>query len=194
MRTVTGLYDSYDEAQDAVGELEASGIPSSDISIVANNSEDWYENDEPSEAAEDAGAGAGIGAVVGGAGGLLTGLGVMAIPGVGPVVAAGWLAATAVGAVAGAAVGGAAGGIIGALTDSGVSEQDANVYAEGIRRGGTLVTARASDDLAPEAERILGQSTAVDVASRRRDYEAEGWTAFDPAAPAYAPGEARRIP
>lgn len=194
MRTVSGLYDNYDDAQDAVGELEASGIPSSDISIVANNSENWYAQDEPSEAAEDAGAGAGIGAVVGGAGGLLTGLGVMAIPGVGPVVAAGWLAATAVGAVAGAAVGGAAGGIIGALTDSGVSEQDANVYAEGVRRGGTLVTVRASDDLAPEAERILGQSTTVDVASRRRDYEAEGWTAFDPAAPAYAPGEARRVP
>ncbi|MGN6537887.1 MAG: general stress protein [Mesorhizobium sp.] len=194
MRTVSGLYDDYDDAQDAVGELEASGIPSSDISIVANNSENWYAEDAPSEAAEDAGTGAGIGAVVGGAGGLLTGLGVMAIPGVGPVVAAGWLAATAVGAVAGAAVGGATGGIVGALTDTGVSERDANVYAEGVRRGGTLVTARASDDLAPEAERILGQSTAVDVASRRRDYEAEGWTAFDPAAPAYTPGEARRVP
>ncbi len=199
MKTVNGLYDDYDDAQDAVGELEATGVPSADISIVANNSDDWYGNEpsedgEPSDAAEDAGTGAGIGAVVGGAGGLLTGLGIMAIPGVGPVVAAGWLAATAVGAIAGAAVGGAAGGIIGALTDSGVPERDANVYAEGIRRGGTLVTARVSDDLVPEAERILGQSTSVDLASRRQDYEAEGWTAFDPAAPAYAPGEARRVP
>lgn len=193
MRTVSGLYDDYDEAQDAVRELEASGIPSSDISIVANNSENWYgQDDEPSEAAEDAGTGAGIGAVVGGAGGLLTGLGVMAIPGVGPVVAAGWLAATAVGAVAGAAVGGAAGGIIGALTASGVSEQDAHVYAEGVRRGGTLVTARVNDNHAAEAQRILGQST-VDLASRRRDYEAEGWTEFDPSAPAYTP-ETRRLP
>jgi len=125
MRTVSGLYDNYDDAQDAVGELEASGIPSSDISIVANNSEDWYESDEPSEAAEDAGTGAGIGAVVGGAGGLLTGLGVMAIPGVGPGVAAGWLAATAVGAVAGAAVGGAtvarAGVVVGVAAPQAVS-------------------------------------------------------------------------
>lgn len=186
MRTVTGLYDSYDEAQDAVGELEASGIPSSDISIVANNSEDWYENDEPSEAAEDAGAGAGIGAVVGGAGGLLTGLGVMAIPGVGPVVAAGWLAATAVGAVAGAAVGGAAGGIIGALTDSGVSEQDANVYAEGVRRGGSLVTARVDENRVAEAEGILKGNQPVDPVLRRSAYEQQGWKGFDPSLDPYS--------
>src|SRR6185312_10597876 len=147
MRTVSGLYDNYDDAQDAVGELEASGIPSSDISIVANNSEDWYESDEPSEAAEDAGTGAGIGAAVGGVGGLLTGLGVMAIPGVGPVVAAGWLVATAAGAAAGALAGGAAGGLIGAMTESGVPEEDAHVYAEGVRRGGTLVTAKVDDSV-----------------------------------------------
>lgn len=80
MRTVNGLYDNYADAQDAVGELEASGVPSADISIVANNSDDWYEGDERSEAAEEAGTGAGIGALVGGAGGLLTGRGIMAIP------------------------------------------------------------------------------------------------------------------
>jgi hypothetical protein len=191
MRTVTGLFDNYDDASDAVGELEASGIPHSDISIIANNSLDWYDRDH-SEAAEDAAGGAGIGAVVGGAGGLLTGLGIMAIPGVGPVVAAGWLAATAVGAVAGAAVGGAAGGIIGALTDSGVPESDAHVYAEGVRRGGTLVTAKVDDQLVSDAERILRQSTSVDLAERRRDYEAGGWTGFDADAEDYTPDEVQR--
>jgi hypothetical protein len=75
----------------------------------------------------------------------LTGLGIMAIPGVGPVVAAGWLAATA-------AVGGAAGGLIGALTDSAVPEEDAHVYAEGVRRGGALVTAKVDDARAAQAE------------------------------------------
>ncbi|RVC20652.1 hypothetical protein EN879_25665, partial [Mesorhizobium sp. M7A.F.Ca.AU.002.02.1.1] len=79
MKTVTGLFDNYDDAADAVRELEATGVPHANISIVANNSDDWYEGDR-SEAAEDAGAGAGIGAVIGGAGGLLTGLGAMAIP------------------------------------------------------------------------------------------------------------------
>ncbi|MBM2712416.1 hypothetical protein JQK88_14350 [Mesorhizobium caraganae] len=192
MKNVTGLFDNYDDASDAVGELEASGIPHADISIVANNSDDWYEDGNTSKAAEDATGGAGVGAVIGGAGGLLTGLGLMAIPGVGPVVAAGWLAATAVGAVGGAVVGGAAGGIVGALTDSGVSEKDAHVYAEGVRRGGTMVTARVSDELAGEAERILGQANAVNLEDRRGTYEAGGWTGFDPKADPYTDIEVER--
>lgn len=189
MKTVTGLFDTYDEAEDAVGELEAAGIPHSDISIVASNSKGWNDDgdDDRSNTAEDAVSGAGIGAVVGGAGGLLTGLGIMAIPGIGPVVAAGWLAATAAGAVAGAAVGGATGGIIGALTGSGISEQDAHVYAEGIRRGGTLVTARVDDALAAEAQDILAQNDPVDIVARRSEYEASGWAGFDPDAPRYVP-------
>ncbi|ANT53284.1 hypothetical protein [Mesorhizobium amorphae] len=191
MKTVTGLFDNYDDASNAVGELEASGVPRSAISIVASNSTDWYDDDN-SKAAEDAADGAGVGAVIGGAGGLLTGLGIMAIPGVGPVVAAGWLAATAVGALGGAVVGGAAGGIVGALTDSGVPEQDAHVYAEGVRRGGTLVTAKVDEALAGDAERILGQTTSVNLQDRRSAYEAGGWTGFDADADTYTPGEVER--
>ena len=193
MKTVTALFDSYEDAQDAVRDLEEIGVPESDISIVANNSDDWYEAKEGSEAGEDAAAGAGIGAVIGGTGGLLTGLGIMAIPGVGPVVAAGWLAATAVGAVAGAVAGGAAGGIVGALTDSGVPERDANVYAEGVRRGGTLVTARVEDSLVSQAEQALAELGSVDVSGLRRDYEQEGWSRFDPDAGAYSADERGRI-
>ncbi|RWC26016.1 MAG: hypothetical protein EOS27_26455, partial [Mesorhizobium sp.] len=135
---------------------------------------------------------AGLGAVIGGAGGLLTGLGLMAIPGVGPVVAAGWLAATAAGAVGGAVVGGAAGGIVGALTDSGVPERDAHVYAEGVRRGGTLVTAKVNDELVDEAERILRQTNSVNLEERRGVYEAGGWTRFDADADPYGDIEAER--
>src|ERR1700732_2224031 len=109
-QTVTGLYDTYDSAVSAVNALEASGVPHSDISIVSNNVDNRYTKDHPMNAAEDAGKGAGIGAAVGGVGGLLTGLGLLAIPGVGPVVAAGWLVATAAGAGAGGVGGGAAGG------------------------------------------------------------------------------------
>ncbi|TJV40399.1 MAG: hypothetical protein E5Y02_22195 [Mesorhizobium sp.] len=191
MKTVTGLFDNYDDAADAVRELEATGVPHANISIVANNSDDWYDADR-SEAAEDAGAGAGIGAVIGGAGGLLTGLGVMAIPGIGPVVAAGWLAATATGVVAGAVAGGAVGGIVGGLTGAGVPERDAHVYAEGVRRGGTLVTAKVDDELVANAEEILGQSRSVDLAERRRAYEAGGWTGFDASAGEYIPDETDR--
>jgi hypothetical protein len=177
MKTVTGLFDDYTDANSAVNALESSGVPSDQISIVSNNADDRHK--DHSGAADGAGTGAGLGAVVGGAGGLLTGLGMMAIPGVGPVVAAGWLAATAVGAVAGAVAGGAAGGLIGALTDSGVSEADAHVYAEGVRRGGTLVTAKVEDAIAPEAEAILQRSNWVDPAARRSAYTAQGWTKFD---------------
>lgn len=188
MKTITGLFDTYNEAEAAVSNLEAAGIPSNDISIVSNNG-DGRRKDDESNAAEGAGTGAGIGAGIGGAGGLLTGLGLMAIPGVGPVVAAGWLVATAAGAAAGAIVGGAAGGIIGALTDSGVSERDAHVYAEGIRRGGTLVTARVDDARYDEAEAILKGSNWIDPSVRRRDYEGTGWKQFDPAVDPYTPDQ-----
>src|SRR5205823_14198094 len=117
-------------------------------------------------AAEDAGKGAGIGAAVGGVGGLLTGLGLLAIPGIGPVVAAGWLVATAAGAATGAVVGGAAGGLVGSLTGAGVPERDAQFYAEGVPRGGTLVTARVDDARAAPARGILQRYKAVDPSGR----------------------------
>lgn len=187
MKTVTGLFDDYNDAVAAVSAIETAGVPSNDISIVSNNADGHYT--ETSNAAEGAGTGAGIGAAVGGAGGLLTGLGLMAIPGVGPVVAAGWLAATAAGALAGAVAGGATGGIIGAMTSSGVSEEDAHVYAEGIRRGGSLVTAKVDDALAPEAEAILKRSNWVDPAERRASYNEHGWTRFDDTLGPYKAGE-----
>jgi hypothetical protein len=83
MKTVTGLFDDYSDASAAVTALEQRGVPSKDISIVSNNADERHGND--TKAAEGAGTGAGIGAAVGGVGGLLTGLGIMAIPGVGPV-------------------------------------------------------------------------------------------------------------
>jgi len=190
MKTVTGLFDDYSDASAAVSALEARGIHSDNISIVSNNADGRYKDgDHDSNAAEGAGTGAGIGAVVGGAGGLLTGLGIMAIPGVGPVVAAGWLAATALGAVAGATAGGATGGLIGALTSSGVDEDHAHVYAEGVRRGGTLVTAKVDDDMQPEAEAILKKSNWVDPVERRNAYAQQGWTKFDDTAAPYGATE-----
>src|SRR5262245_4869492 len=113
MKTVSRVYDSYAQARAAVDAIEAVGIPSSDVSLLANK----YVSAEYADVKEvaDAAKGAGIGGAVGGGAGLLAGLGMIAIPGLGPVVAAGWLAATAVGAAAGAATG----GIVGALVDSG---------------------------------------------------------------------------
>jgi hypothetical protein len=176
-QTLTSLYDTYDEAKQTVGDLESAGIPHSDISIVASNAEGVHTS--------KAGTGGGVGAVLGGGAGLLAGLGIVAIPGLGPVVAAGWLAATAVGAIVGAA----GGGLIGGLVDAGVSEKDAHVYAEGVRRGGSLVTVRAADGKVETARLILQRHRSVDVMSRRGTYEKEGWREFDHKVPPYTPDQ-----
>ncbi len=191
--TISRLYDRYADAERAVTALESAGIPNSDISIVANNSDEWYsgkkdrDGDGVDDRAESAGKGAGIGAGLGGAAGLLAGLGLLAIPGLGPVVAAGWLAATAVGAAAGAATG----GIIGALTEAGVSEEDAHTYAEGVRRGGTLVTARVPDADRAKLDAILDQSSA-NIRDRRAMWQKSGWQRFDPESKPYGVEEVQR--
>ncbi|SOC83027.1 hypothetical protein SAMN05421890_1455 [Ensifer adhaerens] len=187
MRTVTGLYDGYDDAKAAVEALEDTGVPSDDISIVTHDSDGVDVEGQGNRAAEGAGSGAGVGAVAGGAGGLLAGLGMLAIPGVGPVVAAGWLAATAAGAVAGAVAGGAVGGIVGAMVESGVPDEDAELYAEGIRRGASLVIARVDEKDFASAEATLNRSPRVDLAARRASYAEQGWTGFDENAEPYTP-------
>ena len=196
---ISRLYDDPQTAHRAVMDLEAAGILASDISLVASNADNWYRGDKKTtrkvdrdhdgvdDRAEGAGAGAGIGAVLGGTAGLLAGLGIMAIPGLGPVVAAGWLAATAAGAVAG----GAAGGIIGALTQAGVPKEEAELYAEGVRRGGTLVTARVPDGDRARCEAIMNQA-AVNIRDREQMYRESGWSGFDPSAKPYNAEQVRK--
>jgi hypothetical protein len=184
MKTVSKVYDSYAQAKRAVQDLEAAGVGSTDISIVANKfvSRDHADVDEISDTAK----GAGIGGALGAGAGLLAGLGLLAIPGLGPVVAAGWLASTAVVGAAGAA----AGGIVGALIDAGENREHAHVYSEAVRRGGTLVSARVSDEKAPIAEAVMAKATPIDPVERGAVYRREGWSGtFDPAAPAYRPNE-----
>jgi heat induced stress protein YflT len=183
MRTVTKVYDSYSQARQAVVDLEAAGISSSNISLVANKyvSEQYEDVDDVSEAA----TGAGLGALVGGTAGLLAGLGLLAIPGIGPVVAAGWLAST----VLGVAAGGATGGIIGALVDAGEPEEHAHVYSEAVRRGGTLVSVKAEDQDVSRVQSILARHRPIDPINRGVEYKKSGWSRFDPKAPAYRPSD-----
>jgi hypothetical protein len=204
-KTITRLFDSHTQALDAVSDLEAAGIDHDKISIVSNNADNWHaghkhaggapaeggplgdrNGDGENDVADGAGKGAGTGAVIGGGAGLLAGLGMLAIPGLGPVVAAGWLAATAVGAVIGAAAGGATGGLLGALKEAGHTDEEANVYAEGVRRGGTLVSVKAHDDEIATVEGILNTRRGVDATVRGDAYRQTGWTAFDPAATPYS--------
>jgi len=157
--------------------LKAAGISESDISLVGGNESMRTSGSsgapETSDAtAEHAGTGAAMGAAVGGGAGLLACLGLLAIPGLGPVVAAGWLATTLLGAGAGAATG----GVIGALTSAGVPEEHAHAYVEGIRRGGTLVTVRAETRLVDKAVDILDDDGTVDMEERATSWRKEGWT------------------
>ena len=179
MQTITKVYDRHEQARQAVSELEAAGIASSDISLLANKhvSAQYADVDDASKAA----AGAGIGAVVGGTAGLLAGIGLLAIPGLGPVVAAGWLASTALGAVAG----GATGGIVGALVEAGVPEEHAHVYSEAVRRGGTLLSVKIDESRAERVHSILDRYQPIDPARHGADYRKTGWKQFDPKAAPY---------
>ncbi len=198
MRTIAHLYDSYESAQTVVTELESAGFSHDQVSIVANQGSS-SSGTTPGMAsgtasgmttgttagstgvtdpatATGAGTGASVGTLLGGGAGLLAGIGALAIPGVGPVVAAGWLIATLTGAGAGAA----AGGLLGSLTGAGVSEDNAHVYTEGVRRGSTLVTVRAEDTQAAQAETIMQRYHPVDIAQRGADYRSTGdWSRFD---------------
>ena len=184
-RVISYMFDDYQSARNAVTALQEAGFTSSDVSLVASNADKRYANDKTSSGAA---TGAEVGGAVGGGAGILTALGVLAIPGLGPLVAAGVLAT----ALTTTAAGAVAGGLIGSLTDYGISETDAQLYAEGIRRGGTLVTVRAADDRVAKAEAILKRYQPVDVRARRDYYTQSGWKAYDPKAPAYSADEIKR--
>jgi len=206
-KTITRLFDSHTQALAAVEELERAGIDRNHISLISNNADNWHDGhkhpdgkpgllgdhngDGKNDVAEGAGKGATTGGLIGGAGGLLAGLGMLAIPGLGPVVAFGWLASTAVGAVVGAAAGGATGGLLGALKEAGHTDEEANVYSEGVRRGGTLVSVKTGEHHADQVERILN-GAGIDAMNRGQTYRQAGWTGFDHNAAPYTADEVYR--
>jgi hypothetical protein len=187
MRTVVALFDRLDEAQQAVQGLVDAQFHREEITLVsrdATGSYGGYLNQargsgaigEPSEPNQGAAVGAGVGAVMGGLGGLLLGLSALMIPGIGPVIAAGPIVA----GLAGAGVGAVAGGLIGGLANMGIPEEHAQYYAEGIRRGGTLVVVRAEDPDAERARQVLNRFHPVDIETRTRIWRDAGWNRFNP--------------
>lgn len=201
-KTVVGLFDDFAEAQSVVQDLVNAGFRREDISIAANQTATGYTGGGATGTTTGAGEGhavgkdAGIGAGVGGAVGLLVGLGALAIPGIGPVLAAGPLAAafgvTLGSTVTGALIGGAGGAMVGALTHIGVPKEHAEYYSEGVRRGGTLVTVNAPDNQAEEAVEILNGHGAVDIEERGASYRTGGYTGYSEAAPAYTAEDVTR--
>lgn len=174
-KTVIGIFDSRSEAQNVVQDLRANGFAREDISLLANNATGEYAQDVGTTTADTA-HGTGSGAMMGGVAGLVLGLAAFAIPGVGPIVAAGPLAT----ALTGAGIGAVAGGVLGALINMGVPESEAQSYAEGIRRGGTLVAVRARDALADKAAQIMNNHGAIDIEHRAAEWQKTGWTGYNP--------------
>src|ERR1700736_5804319 len=196
--TICRLYDSYIDANRVVLALEAAGVPPSETSVISNNSDTWYRaaksdsvvpsrKDSAGSRADGRVEGAAIGAAIGATAATAASLVTMlAIPGVGAVVGAGWLAAM----LGSMAIGGVAGGLLGALTNAGVSEQDAQVFVEGVRRGGTLVAARGPQSEFPRIEAIMNQC-AVKLQERCELYRKAGWQSFDPNAVPYTADQVR---
>jgi hypothetical protein len=174
-KTIVGVFNSVSDAQAAVHELESEGISRNDISIVAHKSATGYDTLDKTGKASDVVADAGIGAAIGGVGGLLlAAAGAITVPVIGPILAAGPIAA----ALTGAGIGAAAGGLVGALTESGVPEEHARYYAEGVRRGDVLVTVKTNDSRADRICDILDHHNAIDVDDRVSDWRKRGWQGY----------------
>ncbi len=192
-RTVIGVFHTMEQAQRAFDELRREAFSRDEISFIASKAgtSDWAERTaQPGSEArgDDIAADAGIGAAVGGVGGLLLSFAGLAVPGVGPVIAAGPILA----ALGGAGIGAAAGGLIGALTESGVPADEAGYYAEGVRRGAIVITVTAPEALADKAAAILERSGALDIDDRVSGWRNRGWTHHDSTAEPLTVDEIRR--
>lgn len=159
-----GIFRSRERLESAVNALKVAGFSSSDISVLMadKNSTNEFATEKNTKAPEAATTGAGTGAVIGGTLGWLVGIGALAIPGVGPFVAAGPIMA----ALAGAGVGGAVGGISGAVIGFGIPEYEAKRYEGAVKDGGSLLSVHCgSRAMVKEAKEILEREGAEDIAS-----------------------------
>lgn len=161
---VFGIYPSYANVESGVDGLKAAGFSNRDISVLFPESAGTkdFAHEKGTKAPEGATAGAGTGIVLGGAMGWLLGAGALAIPGLGPFIAAGPIMA----ALAGAGVGGTVGGIAGALVGMGIPEYEAKRYEGRVRDGGILLSVHSDNsDWTKKAKMILEATGARDISS-----------------------------
>lgn len=161
--TVVGVFDDSDRARDAINALKDAGFNANDIGILMKDREQARDmaGETGSRAGEGAVSGAIGGGILGGLAGWLVGVGALAIPGVGPFIAAGAFGA----ALAGAGIGAGVGAIAGALVGMGIPQEEADWYEGEIRQGRTLVTVKA-DGRYSEAREILSSHGAYDIENR----------------------------
>jgi hypothetical protein len=161
---VFGIYTTQSAVELAVDRLKAEGYRNTDISVLfpENQGTKDFAHEKHTKAPEGATAGAGTGVVLGGALGWLAGIGALAIPGLGPFIAAGPIMA----ALAGAGVGGTVGGFVGALVGMGIPEYEAKRYEGRVKQGGILLSVHSDNsDWTKKAKRILEETGAQDVSS-----------------------------
>jgi hypothetical protein len=161
---VFGIYGTYAGAENAINTLTRDGFPISDISVLVPETLGTKDmgTQKATKAPEGTAAGAGSGAVLGGALGLLAGIGALAIPGVGPLIAAGPIMAT----LAGMGVGGAVGGVTGGLIGLGIPEFEAKRYEGRLKKGGILLSVHCdTSEEIKQAKQILKNTGAEDVTS-----------------------------
>jgi hypothetical protein len=159
-----GIYPSRGAAEIAVDRLKSAGFSNADISVLMadNQGSKEFAAEKNTKAPEGAVTGVGVGGTVGGALGLLAGIGALAIPGVGPLIAAGPI----MGALAGLGAGGAVGGLVGALVGTGIPEYEAKRYEGRVKDGGILLSVHCnSSEEVSRAKEILKSTGADDVAS-----------------------------
>lgn len=161
---VYGIYRSEVQAEQAAGRLMAAGFRNDDISVLLQDSKGSKDlaHKKDTKAPEGATTGATTGGILGGALGLLAGIGALAIPGIGPFIAAGPI----MGALAGIGVGGTVGGLIGALVGMGIPEYEAKRYEGHIKKGGVLLSVHCgtSNDI-DRAKKMLEDTGAQDISS-----------------------------
>src|SRR6202045_4131091 len=161
---VFGIYQNANQAEHAVDRLMAAGFRRVDISVLLtdNKSSKDFAHEKNTKAPEGTTTGATAGGAIGGTLGLLAGIGALAIPGVGPFIAAGPI----MGALAGLGVGGAVGGLIGALVGMGIPEYEAKRYEGRVKNGGVLLSVHCdSSDQVKRAKDLLKETGAQDIAS-----------------------------
>jgi hypothetical protein len=159
-----GIYSTQLAVENAVDRLKAEGYRNTDISVLfpENQGTKDFAHEKHTKAPEGATTGAGTGVVVGGALGWLAGIGALAIPGLGPFIAAGPIMA----ALAGAGVGGTVGGLVGALVGMGIPEYEAKRYEGRVKSGGILLSVHCDNsDWTKKAKQILEETGAEDVSS-----------------------------
>lgn len=161
-KAIIGLVSTQTQAETILDELGRAGVPSSDVSVLMPDKKSTrdFAHEKNTKAPEGAVTGASAGGVLGGTLGLLAGIGALAIPGLGPFIAAGPIMAALSGAAAGAAVG----GIAGALVGMGIPEIEAKQYESKIKGGGILLSVHAEGDRVKTVKTILESGGAKDIA------------------------------